>query len=348
MKYLLYIDWPNTSKNHAGIKYLCNFLAEHYPEEFVAIPLVPLSHTKRRKLWKVFRGLFYLLEHGINVYRRKGVLRQQAVELSKRLTASDEVMLMEYMHPEVDQLEVASQLRHLHTPAKIIGMAHMPPAFMDENFPTATKLRSWTDLCDKIITLGSSLTTYFINRGIAPDKLVTTFHYVDDYYLNNDICPHSHLTVIEQGFNARNYELLRAVIEHNPNVYFVICQGVANLSSLKEFSNVRVVPFIPEEELRGLMSEADVSLNIMNDTIGSNVIVTSLAMGLAMVCSDVGSIHDYCDDSNTLFCRSLDDFNAALQRMESDPDLVYCMRQSARQNAERLRLSNFYAFFKDL
>lgn len=348
MKYLLYIDWPNTSKNHAGIKYLCKYLAEHYPKEFVAIPLAPLSHTKRRKLWKVFRGLLYILENSINVHRRKGVLRQQAVELNKRLTASDEVMLMEYMHPEVDQREVALRLRQLHTPAKIIGMAHMPPVFMDENFPGFTELHVWTDLCDKIITLGSSLTTYFINRGIAPDKLITTFHYVDDYYLNNDICPHSHLTVIEQGFNARNYELLRAVIEHNPNVYFVICQGVANLSSLKKYSNVRVVPFIPEEELRVLMSEADVSLNIMNDTIGSNVIVTSLAMGLAMVCSNVGSIHDYCDDSNTLFCRSLADFNSALQRLESDPDLVYRMRKSARQKAEQLRLLCFYTSFRSL
>ena len=49
------------------------------------------------------------------------------------------------------------------------------------------------------------------------------------------------------------------------------------------------------------MANADISPNVMEDTVGSNVIVTSLAMGLAMICSNVGSIKDYCDDSNTIF-----------------------------------------------
>ncbi|UVV76520.1 glycosyltransferase family 4 protein [Bacteroides fragilis] len=56
------------------------------------------------------------------------------------------------------------------------------------------------------------------------------------------------------------------------------------------------------------MNKADVSLNIMKDTIGSNVIVTSMAMGLAMVVSDVGSIRDYVDESNGLFCLTSKDF----------------------------------------
>ena len=36
------------------------------------------------------------------------------------------------------------------------------------------------------------------------------------------------------------------------------------------------------------MNDSDISLNVMKDTIGSNVICTSMATGLAMVVSDVG------------------------------------------------------------
>ena len=56
------------------------------------------------------------------------------------------------------------------------------------------------------------------------------------------------------------------------------------------------------------MNDSDISLNVMKDTIGSNVICTSMATGLAMVVSDVGSIRDYCDETNACFCSSPDDF----------------------------------------
>lgn len=46
------------------------------------------------------------------------------------------------------------------------------------------------------------------------------------------------------------------------------------------------------------MAKADLSLNVMEDTVGSNVITTSMAMGLGLIVTDVGSIRDYCDESN--------------------------------------------------
>lgn len=47
------------------------------------------------------------------------------------------------------------------------------------------------------------------------------------------------------------------------------------------------------------MKQSDVSLNVMNDTVGSNVITTSLAVGLAVVASNVGSISDYVVDNES-------------------------------------------------
>jgi hypothetical protein len=98
------------------------------------------------------------------------------------------------------------------------------------------------------------------------------------------------------GNVERNYEDLVESAKVTSDIqYFVYAEQSLN-SSLDnrclEFSNVRLHKNIKESELRNLMHKSDVSLNVMHDTVGSNVIVTSLSCGLAMVCSDVGSIRD--------------------------------------------------------
>ena len=90
------------------------------------------------------------------------------------------------------------------------------------------------------------------------------------------------------------------------------------------------------------MLESDISLNVMDDTIGSNVIVTSLAMGLALICSDVGSIRDYCDESNTIFCEnSVDSFCEAIRSLSCNRQLVFDMKCAAHKRAESLTISIF-------
>ena len=39
MIYLICQEWTNTSKNHAGIKYLCNELEKRYPDIYKSICL---------------------------------------------------------------------------------------------------------------------------------------------------------------------------------------------------------------------------------------------------------------------------------------------------------------------
>ena len=93
------------------------------------------------------------------------------------------------------------------------------------------------------------------------------------------------------------------------------------------------------------MDASDISLNVMKDTIGSNVICTSMAMGLAMVCSDVGSIHDYCDDTNAFFCKSTEDFVKVLQDLSREPEKVIEMKKSSFEKSKRLSIECYY---KDL
>lgn len=98
---------------------------------------------------------------------------------------------------------------------------------------------------------------------------------------------------------------------------------------------------VDETELRQYMSESDISLNVMYDTVGSNVIVTSLGMGLAMLCSDVGSIRDYCNDENAMFCKSVSDFSEALKLLVMDRDRLSKMQLAAAEKGRELSVDNF-------
>lgn len=147
----------------------------------------------------------------------------------------------------------------------------------------------------------------------------------------------------------RDYDLLFEVISALPLIDFDVCAGVSkateNLTSLK---NVTLHSYMSEDTLRGIMNKADVSLNIMKDTIGSNVIVTSMAMGLAMVVSDVGSIRDYVDESNGLFCLTSKDFIIALSRLEADRDMVKRMQLKSVSKAQGMNVSEFYRWFRTM
>ena len=135
------------------------------------------------------------------------------------------------------------------------------------------------------------------------------------------------------------------MVKDNPNTSFVICQGFSDLSSyFTGVNNVRLIPFVPEDELRQLMAESDISLNIMEDTIGSNVIVTSLAMGLAMVCSDVGSIHEYCSDDNTIFCKNeiVNEFSDAILKLSSDKKSLLDMKILSMESRNKFTIEEFH------
>ena len=94
------------------------------------------------------------------------------------------------------------------------------------------------------------------------------------------------------------------------------------------------------------MDIADVSLNVMEDTVGSNVITTSMAMGLAMIVSDVGSIRDYCNDANALFCQNnVEQFVRAIKKLQNNLQLVLRMKKASLENSKRLQIDNINRWF---
>lgn len=341
MIYLISQDWPNTSNNHAGIMYLCNQLQERYPNEYESIVLSDHIGGNRRN--RVMNKLVYLRAQ----YLHNREINRIYTYLASKVNPGDKIILMEYMDLLFRTKHFAYKVKQNLAGVSLYAMVHLVPAKLDRLMSSNEDFMDWVKPVDKILTLGTTLTEYFVKRGVDKNKVATTFHYVDEYYRKQSpIHRHDRPTIIAMGNQMRNVQLLKTVIDNNPNANFIICQGLNDMSRiLGRNKNVKLIPFVEESELRHYMDISDISLNVMDDTVGSNVIVTSLAMGLAMICTEVGSIRNYCDDSNTIFCTSEMDYSRAIQKLSDNPALLMDMRKSATQRSLDFGIERFHNDF---
>lgn len=340
MKYIICQDWSNTANNHAGMKYLANQLKALYPDEFEVF-VIPDFYKKifRTKNAFLSRFLFRYSKVEYLFY-----LKKLTHIIMAKLKAGDSVFLFEYLEKMTPQLYLVEHIKKEFPNMEINAIVHLTPQKLDKAF-SQKEFEQWVKPISKLITLGSSLTAYLQNRGIDAKRILTTFHYVDfNYYHSEAALDKSNVSVIAMGNQMRNIELLKKIVRKNPNVSFIICQGVSDMNSeFSGLSNVKLIPFVSEDELKAYMEEADISLNVMVDTIGSNVIVTSMSMGLAMICSDVGSIRDYCDETNSLLCDNADEesFSKAIQILSSNFDLLNSMKVASIKKAQKLSIESF-------
>jgi glycosyltransferase involved in cell wall biosynthesis len=274
-----------------------------------------------------------------------------AIKLLIKLKKGDKVFLFEYLLKGRNQYIVAKTLRIFkRSKIKIFGLAHLTPLKLESQF-SDNELKKYSKVLDYYMTLGSSLTQYLINRGIHKDKIITTFHYVDtNYYSPSNIKKVNDKTsVIVMGLQMRDFNVLREIAQSCPDVDFTICKWLTNIDDhFKNCSNVIIKGFMPEDELKAEMEKADISLNAMIDTVGSNVITTSMTMGLAMLVSDVGSIRDYCDETNAIFCNDVEDFKNALLKLSSDKMLINKMGVSSIKKSTVLSINHFYRFINSI
>ena len=346
MIYLICQDWSNTSNNHAGIKYLCNRLQDLHPETYRSFVIPSYMDDRIFSKNRLVRKLQVMYAR----YQTRIFCRQLMKDLVSVLRPGDTVFLTEYLERLSPMKRLADEISSRCPSVKMWAIVHLIPQKLDQSFPNKAQIVDWLENISLVFTFGHSLSDYLVSIGVDKRKVVTSFHYVDDFYLAPSIRQVSEgVNVIAMGNQARNIELLRCVAEENSDVRFTICQGVVDMSSF--FSgchNVTLVPFVPEADLLSYMKNADISLNVMQDTIGSNVIVTSMAMGLAMVCSDVGSIRDYCDETNTMFCSndSVKDFSNAIAKLSLNSRLLYDMKRSAWDKAKRFSIENFHCAIK--
>lgn len=347
MKYLIAQDWKNTSGNHAGMAHLCRLLNKHFPGEYtVIVKTIPFEINYGKNL------IDNIPRSAVRQFYRKVVFPAQYKSLCrdmlKRLRPGDKVLLLEYCLPDVSQLELAQLVRRRHPEVRICALSHLTPSsfkYFDEGMPA-----EWAKYVDKLMTLGSSLSQYLIDCNVPKDKVYTGFHYVDSEYYH-PLTQHNdapdRITGIIMGNMQRDRLMVKQVCESTPDIDWIICKGRDKWWDNKPLApNIRTMGYLDEDELRTLMDRADFSLNVMNDTVGSNVITTSMAMGLCMVCSDVGSIRDYCDESSALFCNNeASDFVRAVNRLHADRSLLRLLRKNAFAQSQRFSIDKVHDWF---
>jgi glycosyltransferase involved in cell wall biosynthesis len=348
MKYLICQEWKNTSCNHTGMKHMCLLLKKKYPNDYEVIIFPCFFYEKRLNIY-IMRKIYGIFVQKILIpykYKKIGEI------IFKKLGINDQIYLLEYCGLLFPQIVLAKYIRKKNKLIKIYGLVHLVPQILDKQFTKKT-LQKWIMPLDMVLTLGSSLSSYFrIRMNLPESKVKTLFLYVDlEFYKPLDICfseqdttTRSTPKIIVMGNMERNYEILKKIVSENPQINFTICQGMLNLEKVFEnCTNVDLRGFMDEADLLYLMQNADISLNIMDDTIGSNVITTSMAVGLAMIVSDVGSIKDYCQNDGAIYCKNEDptSFSVAINELVQDKNKLNDLKQKSLINSQRFSIQKF-------
>lgn len=326
--YIICAIWNSTKNNHAGMFHLAKKIKETYKDGNVYLIGIPTKQLGPLNfLYKIY-----------NIYI--------GLKLRKRIRKEDILLLMEYFLPMCEQSYIA---KLLYKKTKIIGIAHSIPATIDRLY-SPKQLKKKASYLDHLLTLGSSLTEHFVNRGIPSSLITTTYHYVDNsfYYNKKDKCDNSSkkLQVICMGNMARDYDKLSKIVSRTPEINYYICKGHASIDSLfSEYSNIKLLGYISEDELKSYMHKSDVSLNLMKDTVGSNVITTSLSSGLAMICSNVGSIKDYISQNTGYLFTEIDEAVDILNMLNNNREKLYNAQECSLENARKIDINKFLTWF---
>ena len=330
---IFYYEWENTAGNHCGMAYL----AKHIKKS-LDIPVKLYKCPKNYRRWQ----------------HRSRKLWRTIIIIWLRLTSKkdDVFFFMEYLSgmQAGDNREYALALRKHGFDNRMIGLVHLPLEYI-LNFKDLNRVVSNLALIDEIVVFGSSLARELSEIGYD-GKIRQTFHYVDtNYYTPNKEMVSSHnFNIIVIGSLNRNYDEIFKIVSNCPEMKFHLLIGDnEKLQSIfKKLDNAITYKFLEELELLKVMRAAGVSLSVLHDTVGSNVITTSLACGLPQIVSDVGSIRDYLSEENAFFCHGVDEFVTSLKALKENDELRKTMSANARQRAGEITLEYSVQWFEQL
>ena len=231
MKYLIVQDRQSTHGKHAGMKHMCDLLVAKYPDEYkMFVKECPRTWKSPRTFmekicWRLYGK--YAKEHYLKKTYQREYLKL-CIPMFSKLRDGDEVFLLEYMLPWASQYELACYIRKEYPNVKIYALSHLTCKYFDEMTASEPDLvQKWAKPVDKLLTLGSSLSSYFEKAGVSKEKISTGFHYVDsDYYQKKQpMKSNSPLKVIMMGALQRDYGMLAEVVKQCPDVHWIICSG---------------------------------------------------------------------------------------------------------------------------
>lgn len=353
MRYLIVQDWPSTSGNHTGMVHMCHMLVDLYPDNYKVLVMdyIPQYHNNKNIFKRKLLNLKYRYYDLPRLYRQKYLAL--CMNVFANIKVGDEFFLLEYLLPDVPQYDLAVYIRKHYPHVRIYGLVHLTPMYFNAHLFVGRMIRKWAKPIDRILTLGTGLSSYLCKKGRLPEyKISTGFHYVDlNYYHQYNSAEINKVTIIVMGNLQRDFQMVASIVKEISDVNWIICQGRARYEKLFTNcqGNILIKGYLEESELHHLMSISDLSLNVMQDTVGSNVITTSMAMGLGMIVSDVGSIHDYCSSENAVFCENnVDSFVSSISLLLDNKEKIAKMKRASYVMAKRFNVERVDKWFNIL
>lgn len=323
--YTIVYKWDSTGNNHAGMHYFATKLSSKYTE-LVLFNEPSFSPDHDTSMVKFKKFIWFL----------KTTLKFIFFSSSK----TDSIFFVEYLGNGW-QKNICRFVRLFNKKIKIFGLVHLPIYFLNDAGYSNNDLRRDCNLVDELFVLGTSLKKDLESIGVT-SKIHFLHHYVDRSFYFPSIRNSNVITVIAYGNMMRDFDLLYEIVSSisTHNCKIIVCLGkLSDNWGFCDLINVEVFNYISENLLLEKIQSSDINLSVMTDTIGSNTIVSSMACGLAQICSDVGSIRDYCDDSNAIFCdNTIACFVVAIDKMKSDVALLNKMKMNS------INISNKYDF----
>ena len=264
MKYLIVQDWKSTHGNHAGMVHMCNLLVERWPDKYTKICKSLPTTIPVRGNW-LTRKIYCRIDRS---RLRKAWNRDYmsiCQEMFHHLQSGDEVFLLEYNLPTTSQFELAKYIRKHYPDVKIRTLSHLTPTLLNRK-KAERFIPEWAKVVDTEMTMGSGLTDYLRKCGVPNSKLSTGFHYVDNDYYHlsvDEIQLKERPTIIAIGALQRDFSLLADIANNTSHANWIICKGRKDVDSYFHGDNIRLVGFVPEDELRDLMRQADLSINVL-------------------------------------------------------------------------------------
>jgi len=313
--YAIVYLWNSTKTNHAGMYFFATQLSKKYQNielinEYI---YTPEKDTFWRRLKKIIWFLFILSK------------------LFFLVNKNSKILLFEYLGNSW-QKNIARAIRFLNFKVEIISIVHLPVQFLNEAGYLTKDIASDCNLCDNLIVMGSSLKSDLQQIGVK-SLIDVVPHYVDRSFYFPKHKNGNSIKIIVYGNIMRDFNLIYEIVKtiNILDLEIIICLGsLADHWGFSELKNVTVYNYLPESVLLEKIQSADINLSVMSDTVGSNTIVSSMSCGLAQVCSDVGSIRDYCNDTNAVFCsNNKDAFVSSITNLIMNPGLLKKMKQSS-------------------
>ena len=180
-----------------------------------------------------------------------------------------------------------------HNNNRIVATFHLPPIGIQAAWLIDSPLKQLS----AAICVGSSQLEY-LGKIVGHDKVFLNPLGVDlEYYTAPDFESRDPNLCIFIGENYRDFPTLRGMIELvaylRPKTRFIGVIPAHSFDLIGEHPNITLLSKVPESKLLELYRTASLMVLPLKDATANNAVLESMACGLPMVITDIGSVRDY-------------------------------------------------------